>query len=219
MFEHDLLATRAEPAPVWRMALGGVPDFITVAVFWLCWQRSSLVAPDLIASSVMSLLLEFIVIQFSGFGLFIGKEPSTRRAQISLRFAIFLFYLLLIAAAAYAVGATWMHLLLGWLFFSKTLVVWTASTSGGSARMEQFIDWPFSVAAYLAALLVGLSVFRDVPGSITPEIFTASGLDGAGMFEDRPWAALGAGMLYFGAMGLWRLRLWRWFGGKAAQAL
>jgi hypothetical protein len=49
-----------------------------------------------------------------------------------------------------------------------------------------------------------------VRGGINDRVFIDAGLKDAGLFEDRPWTALAAGSLYFTAMGLWRMRLWRW---------
>lgn len=196
---------KPEPAPRWRLALGGIFDFVTAATFWLVWSDADRFGAESVKRLELVLLLEFFVIHASGFFGVLGRK-------IYGFLGLAAFYLLFVAVLAWSLHARWLLVAFGWLLLSKLQVVWLSTRRAQLTVREQMIDWPFSVAAYLGSLVLCLAAL-DVPRlSITDQVFAAAGLAGAGLFEDQPWRALAAGTLYFGLLGLWRMRLWRWPG-------
>lgn len=206
----EVMNEAPEPAPLWRLILGGVPDFVTAAGCWLSWQRPEVLGAEWVKIMVIVVLTEFFVIHSGAFMAAFGNMPRTRRGRIGAHLGLASFYFLFIATFAFSLDAHWLFGAFGWLFFSKLLVTWSTTRGARLAIREQMIDWPFAVAAYLGGLFAGFTMFEAYRGGVSDEVFAAAGLAGAGLFEDQPWVALAGGALYFGAMGLYRLRLWRW---------
>jgi len=212
MFE--VMNENPDPAPRWQMALGGLPDLGTALACWLSWQHPAVLGAAWVKPMVITVLAEFFVIHSGGFMATFGNSPATRRGRIGAHLGLAAFYFLFIWGLATGLDAPWLYGLFGWLFLSKLLVSWSANRGSRLAIREQMIDWPFAVAAYLLSIGVGFIQFESLNGGITEQVFTDSGLAGAGLFEDKPWTALAAGSIYFTAMGLYRMRLWRWRGAR-----
>lgn len=208
MFE--VMNETPDPAPRWQMALGGLPDLATALACLLCWWWPAVLGAPWVKLMAIAMLAEFLVIHSGGFMAIFGNLPATRLRRVGAHLALAAFYFLFIWGLATGLDAPWLYGLFVWLFLSKLTVSWSANRGARLAIREQMIDWPFAVAAYLLSLVVGLLLFESVRGGINDRVFIDAGLKDAGLFEDRPWTALAAGSLYFTAMGLWRMRLWRW---------
>ena len=206
----DALAERPDAAPRWKLAIGGLPDAGTAMGCALSWWFPSVLGAAWVKILLVTVLVEFFVIHSGGFLATAGQLPQTRAGRLTAQLALIAFYALFIVAIALGTGSHWLLLTFAWLFGSKLVVSWSAGRESRLAIREQLIDWPFAVAAYLIALVCGFVFFETARGGITPQVFEASGLAGAGLFEDKPWAGLAAGTFYFGAMSLYRMRLWRW---------
>ena len=207
---------KPDPAPAWKLILGGAPDFVTAALCWLAWQNPLALGAEWVKKMAVVFLMEFFVIHSGGFMATFGNMPLTRLGRIGAQSGFVAFYFLFIWAFAMSLHASWLYFAFGWLFFSKILVSWSATRGAKLAIREQLIDWPFAVAAYLLSMGTGFTTFEATPGGVTEQVFLDSGLKDAGLFEDHPWVALAGGSIYFTAMGLWRLRVWRWFARPAA---
>ncbi|MDP3859491.1 MAG: hypothetical protein Q8Q73_17180 [Stagnimonas sp.] len=208
MFE--VMDEKPDPAPRWQMALGGLPDLGTALACWLSWQQPEVLGAAWVKLMVITVLAEFFVIHSGGFMATFGNMPASRLGRIGAHLGLASFYFLFIFALAHSLDAPWLYGMFAWLFLSKLLVSWSANRGARLAIREQMIDWPFAVAAYLLSLGAGFIQFESANGGINEQVFVAAGLVDAGLFEDRPWTALAAGSIYFTAMGLYRMRLWRW---------
>ena len=207
-------SAKPEPLPRWQLALGGAPDLVTAATFWIVWSDPLRWGAPQVKRMELVVILEFFVIHASGF---LGLLGGNRLFAVGLG----VFYLLFVWGIATAAGSLWMLGAFAWLLASKLHLALpgTSRASKQSALHEQLIDWPFSVAAYLGSFAVCLEAL-DVPRlGITDQVFADAGLKDAGLFEDQPWQALATGLLYFALMGLWRMRLWRWFRRAPAPVL
>jgi hypothetical protein len=209
---------KPEPAPAWRLAFGGVPDLVTAATCWLAWQQPRTLGAEWVKIMVIVVLSEFFVIHSGAFMAAFGNMPKSRLGRIGAHLGLAAFYFLFIWAIAASLDAHWLFAVFGWLFFSKILVSWSAGRGSRMAIREQMIDWPFAVAAYLGSIMLGFVVLEGASGGITERVFLDAGLKDAGLFEDKPWVALSAGTFYFSAVGLWRMRIWRWRFHPAAAA-
>jgi hypothetical protein len=207
---ETVMAALAEPAPRWQMALGGLPDLGTALACFLCWQHPEVLGPAWVKLMVITVLAEFFVIHSGGFMATFGNMPASRLGRIGAHLGLASLYFLFIFALAHSLDAPWLYGMFAWLFLSKLLVSWSANRGARLAIREQMIDWPFAVAAYLLSIGTGFIQFESANGGISEQVFVAAGLVDAGLFEDKPWTALAAGSIYFTAMGLYRMRLWRW---------
>lgn len=192
------------------MFLGGVPDLLTATLCWMVWQTPGLLGATWVKTMVVVVLMEFFVIHSGGIFAAIHELVATRRNRVLLSLLLIVFYGLFVVALAHGLDENWMYAFFGWLFLSKLLVAWTADRNPKFTFREQMIDWPFAVAAYLGSLFTGFIAFEHSRGGISTQVFADSGLAGAGLVQDQPWAALAAGSFYFSLMALWRMRLWRW---------
>lgn len=192
------------------MLLGGIPDLVTAITCWIVWQSPGLLGATWVKTMVVVVLMEFFVIHSGAFMGIAANMPKSRRNRILSQLGLIVFYGLLVCAFAAGLDERWLYAVFGWLFLSKLLVSWSAKRGSILAVREQMIDWPFAVAAYLGSIFTALFLFQDVRGGVTPQVFADAGLAGAGLMADQPWIALAAGTLYFAAMALWRMRIWRW---------
>jgi hypothetical protein len=192
------------PAPAWRLVLNGIPDFITAAMFWLAWSQPLRWGPHLVKDMEVALLLEFFVIHSSGFLAVFGRFRPVAAG-------LCLFYLLIVGVICLSTGSPWALAAFAWLLFSKLhlRLPGTAAAAQAAALRELIIDWPFSVAIYLVSLVLGLAVLDAPRLGISDAVFATAGLKDAGLFEDQPWKAMAAGLIYFSLIGLWRMHLWR----------
>ena len=183
-------------------------------MFWLAWSQPLRWGPHLVKDMEMVLLLEFFVVHSSGFLAVFGRVRP-------IAAGLCLFYLLFVGIICFATGSPWILGAFAWLLFSKLhlKLPGTAAASQAAALREQLFDWPFSVVAYLGSLVAGIAIWDAPRLGITDEVFAAAGLKGAGLFEDQPWKAMAAGVIYFSATGLWRMRLWRWRRRASAAVL
>lgn len=198
------IEAKPPPAPIWRLALGGVPDFLTAWTLWIVWNDPARFGYEWVKRGELTVLLEFFVIHACGFYAAFGRSlPGF--------LGLSAFYLMFIVSIALSTESMWLLSAFGWLLFSKLQMSVQDLKHARFALHEQFLDWPFAVVAWLGSLVIGMAAVEVPRRGITREVFDLSGLAGAGLFEDQPWRALAAGVLYFSLMGLYRLRLWRWF--------
>ncbi|WP_158608576.1 hypothetical protein [Stagnimonas aquatica] len=199
-----------EPSPRWRMLLGGLPDLATAATCLLCWWQPRLLGTDWIKPMLLTVLVEFLVIHSGVFMAVFGNAPKTRLFRSLAHLGLAGFYGLFVWLIARDYEAPWLYALFGWLFFSKLLVCWSAQPLHHPSLREQLIDWPMAVASYLLSLVLGGLLFEAQRGGLDYRLIREAGLSGKPMFEQAPWTLLASGALYFTAMGLYRMRLWRW---------
>ena len=199
-----------EASPRWRMLLGGLPDLATATVCLLCWWQPRLLGADWIKPMLLTVLVEFLVIHSGVFMAVFGNAPRTRRLRTLAHLGLAAFYGLFVWLIARDYDAPWLYPLFGWLWFSKLLVCWSAQPLHHPSLREQLIDWPMAAGSYLLSLVLGTLLFEAQRGGIDYRLIREAGLTGKPMFEQSPWALLASGAIYFTAMGLYRMRLWRW---------
>ena len=190
-----------------KLALGGVCDFLTALTFWLAWSDPDRLGPELIKRLEFTLILEFFAIHAGGF---FGYAASTVPIGLALGAA----YLVLVGAVAQANHQLWLLGAFCWLLLAKLQMIWIGGQRARLSRREQLIDWPYAVLVYMGCIAISMRAVEVPRLGISDDVFAAAGLQGAGLFEDRPWQALAAGMTYFSLMGLWRMRPWRWFAAR-----
>lgn len=208
MFEAS--QTKPDRTARWRLALGGLPDLATAAACLLSWWWPALLGAAWVKVMALTVLVEFLVIHAGAFLTVFGNAPRTRLGRSAAHLALASFYGIFIWAIARDYEANWLYPLFAWLLFSKLLVCWSSQPQNHPNLREQLIDWPFAVASYIGALMIGIVLCENLRGGIDYRVFRDAGLSGKSLFQDKPWAALAAGSIYFTAMGIWRMRPWRW---------
>jgi hypothetical protein len=181
------------------------------------WLEPPRFGVDWFRSGVLTLLLEFFVIHASGFMAVLMYDPETPRGRRGLQVGgLAAGYLLFISAFAWGFDAWWMPGAFAWLCFSKLQAIWTGAAPVEADRTAAIVSWALSVAVYLGAVFLTVSVFVPALG-VTAEVRDAAGFDAkGGVWEAEPHRALAGAVLYFTLMGLSRPLLARIFAGRKA---
>ena len=156
---------------------------------------------------MLTLLLEFFVLNASGFLAFLMYDPETSARKRSLQVAALgAGYLVFISAFALAFNAWWMLGAFAWLCFSKIQAIWISAPPTERDRWHAGASWALGVAVYLGAVFLSVMVYPLPPLGVGPEILDAAGFDAksSGVWEAEPHRALAGGVLYFAVMGLCR---------------
>ena len=156
---------------------------------------------------MLTLLLEFFVLNASGFLAVLMYDPETSARKRSLQVAALgAGYLVFISAFALAFDAWWMLGAFAWLCFGKIQAIWTGAPPTERDRWHAGAGWALGVAVYLGAVLLSVMVYPLPPLGVGPEILAAARFDAKsnGIWEAEPHRALAGGVLYFTLMGLSR---------------
>ena len=155
---------------------------------------------------MLTLLLEFFVLNASGFLAFMMYDPETSARKRSLQVAALgAGYLVFISAFALAFDAWWMLGAFAWLCFSKIQAIWTGGQPTERDRWHAGASWALGVAVFLGAVLLSVMVYPLPPFGAGPEMRDAAGFDAnGGVWEAEPHRALAGGVVYFALMGLCR---------------
>jgi hypothetical protein len=182
-----------------------VPDLLTAAGFLLVWLRADPAHAHWVMTGVITMLLEFFVVNASGFYAVVMYGEDTRGRRSLYLAGLAALYLLMLSAFAWGFHAWWMVGAFFWLTAGKLLVVWRSPAKADRSAQQNaaIVAWALSVAAYLGA--VSASVMIDWPaGAVSPQVIAAAGFDGGGEWEKAPYRALAGGALYFAGMALLR---------------
>ena len=188
-------------------ALKAIPELLSAALLLALWIEPQRFGAEWFRAGVLSLLLEFFVLNAGGFMAFLMYDPETSARKRSLQVAALgAGYLVFISAFAFAFDAWWMLSAFAWLCFSKIQAIWTGAPPTERDRMHAGASWALGVAVYLAAVLLSVMVYPLPALGVGPEILDAARFDAksSSVYEAEPHRALAGGVLYFTLMGLSR---------------
>jgi hypothetical protein len=198
--------------------LRAFPDWLSAGLLFALWNEPERFGMDWFRSGVFTLLLEFFVIHAGGFMAVTVMDPAASPGTRSLRLAGWSAgYLLFVGLIAWSLAAWWMIFAFAWFCFSKLQAIWTSGAPTELDRLHAIVSWALSVAVYLGA--VGLTVSVEVPMlGATAAVRDAAGITGSGVWEAEPHRALAGAVLYFAIMGLSRPFLAAGFAARKSAA-
>ena len=188
-------------------ALKALPELLNAALLLALWIEPQRFGIEWFRAGVLTLLLEFFVLNAGGFMAHLMYDPQTSARKRSLQVAALgAGYLVFISAFALAFDAWWMLGAFAWLLFGKLQAIWTGAPPTERDRMHAGASWALGVAVYLGAVFLSVMVYPLPPLGVGPEILDAAGFDAksSGIWEAEPHRALAGGVLYFTVMGLCR---------------
>lgn len=189
----------AKPHPVGR-AVAAAPDALTALAFAWTWLQPMRFSDTAVQTLMLVMLLEFLVVHSGGFLGATVLADGVSRAKKSLAILGFgCFYLLFAGAFSLAFKAWWPLFTFAWLLASRFAVVWLSPLPKLEEQQRQMSLWALSVAAYLAAVFAGVLVPFPQLG-ITGEVLQQLGLEGGGLWNDKPQTLMASGMIYFAIM-------------------
>lgn len=176
-------------------ALKAVPELLSAALLLALWVEPQRFGIEWFRAGVLTLLLEFIVINASGFMAHLMYNPETSARDRSLVVAALgAVYLLFISGYALAFDAWWMLGAFAWLIFGKLQAIWTGAPPTERDRMNAGGCWGLSVAVFLGAVLLSVMVYPLPPLGAGPEFRDAAGFNAkGGVWEAEPHRALAGG--------------------------
>ena len=209
-------APKIGPGQILARAANAVPDFAMAGVYLLAWGAPHRLGVSHLTGLVLLMLLEFINIHSSAFmGDVLSRDKSRFRVPVALALpakigsvvALGVFYTLFVGGFSFIfkvwwpVGAFWL------LTLNRLLVLLPARGSSKETQDAVQRGWGAAVGCYILALFAGMAA---PAWGITAEVRQALDLPGGGLWVEHPQAALAAGFLYFGCMGLSDLFDHRW---------
>src|SRR5579859_5275568 len=108
----DAMGGKPAWLPPWRLALSGIPDFITAAACWIAWSQPWRFGPPLVKQMELVVVMEFVVIHASGFLGMLGRNRWLGGGLVAI-------YFLFAWAIAAGTHSMWVLAGLAWLLFSK----------------------------------------------------------------------------------------------------
>lgn len=193
--------------------LAGVPDAITSCWCLLVWIDPLRVGADTVKGVVLMMLMEFILLNATGFFTAIPFMVALgRRIRLAMLLGLCAVYLVLIAAFATPFHALWPYAAFGWLALAKVIWILRNRRVNGNDQMWLMGGWAYSVAAYLAAVGAGVTLRLPVLG-IVPAIVPSLHMPGGGEWMDNPHKAVASGVFYFAA-----LAMFKWFHAALRKA-
>jgi hypothetical protein len=180
---------------------------LSAALLLALWIEPQRFGTEWFRAGVLTLLLEFFVLNASGFLAVLVYDPESSAKKRSLQVAALgVGYLVFISAFALAFNAWWMLGAFAWLCFSKIQAIWTSAPPTERDRWHAGASWALGVSVYLGAVFLSVSFYPLPPLGVGPEILDAAGFDAksSGIWEAEPHRALAGGVLYFALMGLCR---------------
>ena len=184
--------------------LAGAPDAITSGWCLWVWIDPLEIGADAVKGVVLMMLMEFILINATGFFTVIPFMMDTGRGtRVAMLLGLCAIYILLVTAFALPFHAWWPFAAFGWLAFGKLVWILRNRRTSDYNQMWLMGGWAFSVAAYLGA--VGVGATMDLPTlGITPAVVTQLHLPGGGEWVETPHKAVAAAVFYFAALALFK---------------
>jgi len=187
-------------------ALAALPDALTALAYAWAWLQPLRFGDDVVKTLMLVMLMEFLVVHSGGFlGVTVLSDGFTRLQKTFAILGFGCFYLLFAAAFSLAFHAWWPVFTFLWLLGSRFAVVWLSPLPRGDEVGRQMSLWALSVAAYLAAVFLG--VLLPLPALGVEAALPNLGLVGGGLWVEKPWTVLASGLFYFSVMA-WSK--WKW---------
>ncbi len=185
-------------------ALIGLPDAVACAWCLWVWLDPLAMGVDAVRTVVLMMLLEFILLNATGFFTALQFMSQLRRlTRIAMLLGLCLLYILLVAGFAMPFHALWPYFAFGWLALGKLAWIARNRRTDDNEQMWLMGGWAISVAAYLVAVGVGVTTSLPVLG-ITPELVPQLHLPNGGQWVDMPHKAVASAVFYFGTVAIFK---------------
>ena len=196
----------APARPVARL-FAALPDALTCLAYLWTWLQPLRFDSSMVKTLMLVMLMEFLCVHSGGFlGFTVLNDHLSKMKKTLALLGLGSFYLMFAAAFSLAFQAWWPVWTFIWLLGSRFALVWLSPVPRESEVGRQMALWGMSVAAYLAAVFIG--VIAPVPElGIQHEMLSTFGLTGSGLWVERPQTVIASGTFYFAVMA-WSK--WKW---------
>jgi hypothetical protein len=187
--------------PSIRQCLAALPDALTALAFLMCWIAPGLLGHGWVATLMLAVLVEFIVIHATGFlfSVALADRGRARRTLILLGFG--LPYLLLILAVCLSIEAWWPLAAFAWLFLAKIWMIWVDDKPDALERQRQRELWAVSIIAYLGLAFVVWALWVPAFG-INAAVRTELPIAAGSVWRNNAHEVIAFGFAYYATLAL-----------------
>jgi len=182
-----------------------VPDALTATVYLIACMAPGLSGAAQVRALVLTMAVEFVVMQSSAFFFGFGLMDATwRRRQIGLIVGLVLFYFVFIAGLAWEFHGLWPVFSFAWLLLNRFLPLWLGRSSA-TLRDRLTSGWIMSMALFFVGVFA--TALLPLPRlGLTPAVVQSLRLPGRGLWVEQPWTVMAFGAFYFGAQAWIKFR-------------
>ena len=184
------------------------PEIAASATYLVAWFAPERLAPELLRSLVLAMLVEFLVVHSSAFlsAFLYGGVPGLRHPVLVV---LALAVLYLIFAGAFGLAfQSWMPVwVIGWLVGSRVLTLLVDPRGSADEPGRQRALWVAGAVLYL--MLAFATAIPPIPAFGIDEATRARmALPGSGLWIDEPQRPIAMGAFYFGLLAVVELFDW-----------
>lgn len=182
----------------------GLPDAVTALWCLWVWAYPLALGADAVAGVVLMLLLEFILLNATGFFTVIPFMFALgSRTRSGILIGLCGLYLILVVTFAKPFHAIWPYFVFAWMAASKLLWMHRNRRASRTEQMWLIAGWAVAVLVYLGAVGVGATL--DMPQlGITTNVLPFLHLPGGGEWVDEPHRAVASATFYFTMLALYK---------------
>jgi hypothetical protein len=181
-----------------------IPDFVMGLAFLATWIDPYSLGNDMISFALMVMLLEFIIIHSSAFIGSIMFGDGAKKKKVIAMIGFSAFYMIFVLTFSLGFGDWWPVIAFTGLMLNRLLSVIVGDIPEGEERERVRGMWAINVVCYLVGVFA--TTLLPVPEfGITPDVVSAAGLTGEGIWIDEPYRVVAFGFFYFTAVGVFEL--------------
>ena len=188
--------------------VSATPEIVASASYFAAWVAPASVAPAVLRSLVLAMLVEFLVVHSSGFlSAFLDRDAAALRRPLPVLLGLAAVYLLFAGAFGLAFGS-WMPVwVIGWLIGSRVLTVVADPRGRADESARQRALWVSGAVLYL--MLAFVTAIAPIPAfGIDAAARARMDLPGSGLWIDQPQRPIAMGAFYFGLLAAVELLEW-----------
>lgn len=172
--------------------------------FLATWIDPYSLGNDMISFALMVMLLEFIIIHSSAFIGSIMFGDGVKKKKVIAMIGFSAFYMIFVLTFSIGFGDWWPVIAFTGLMLNRLLSVIVGDIPEGEERERVRGMWAINVICYLVGVFA--TTLLPVPEfGITPDVVSAAGLTGEGIWIDEPYRVVAFGFIYFTAVGVFEL--------------
>lgn len=183
--------------PLIGAVISAVPDFVLAGVFLITWIRPTFLREDMVATLMLLILLEFIIIHSAAFmGSMLFREGDWWRKTLQV-LGLGAFYSIFVGGFSLAFGAWWPFISFWGLTANR--LIGTLIDIGSAPEQRQRIQQGWIISGFCFVGFTFLTVIFPVPAFGIDDV--ALNLTGEGIWFDEPQRVIALGLLYFATIG------------------
>jgi len=192
-----------------QSVFSSMPDFAIGALFIYTWLYPRAIEKNMVASLMLVMLMEFIVIHSVGFMGNVAVSSMLKRKKVTTILGLGLFYTLFVAGFAAGFNVWWPIIAFWGLTFNRLLGLLTGQAQAGREKILLQKSWAVGALFYL--LFVFVTILLPIPRlGVTRSAVHGLYLGSGGVWVSQPHRVIAFGAMYFTSLAISELISHRW---------